>query len=103
MMTDTQMWNLIVGALLPPLIALVQQPTFPPWVRSLIAVVASGVAGFVTVWVAGELTGRSVVTGVLITLVAAVSTYESVWRKIGVTGTVETATSPRPVRGAAGA
>jgi uncharacterized membrane protein YqaE (UPF0057 family) len=43
-MTDTQMWNLIVGVLLPPLIALVQRPTLPTWARSLIAVAASGVA-----------------------------------------------------------
>jgi ABC-type uncharacterized transport system permease subunit len=101
-MTDTQMWNLIVGVLLPPLIALVQRPTLPTWARSLIAVAASGVAGFVTVWIAGELTGRSVITGVLITLVAAVATYESIWRKVGVTGKVEIATSPRSTAGNAG-
>jgi hypothetical protein len=93
--TDTQMWALIVGVLLPPVVAAVQQPGFPTWLRSVIAVAASAVAGFVTVLVTGQLGGRSVVTAVLLTLVAAVSSYESVWKPTGIAPRVEAATSPR--------
>jgi hypothetical protein len=94
-MTDAQMWALVVGALLPPLIAVAERPTFPSWARAAIALVVSAVAGFVTVWIAGDLNGKSVTSAILLTLIAAVSSYESLWRPTGIAPRVELATSPR--------
>lgn len=92
-MTDLAMWTLIVGTLLPPLIAAVQQPTWSSRTRSIVTVGTCLVAGFGTAWLGDALRGVSLVTTVLTVLVTALATYQGFWKPTGIAPTVESLTS----------
>jgi hypothetical protein len=99
-MTDLEMWSLVVGFLSPPAISVVQQPRWSPRTRAVVAFALCSVFGAGTAWFTGELTGRSVVSGSLVVLVAAIAAYKGLWGPVGVTAAVESATSRgRHVRG----
>ena len=53
-MNDLEMWSLLVGSLMPTLVAVIQQPRFSNAQRALVGVGASLVAGFMTTWVAQD-------------------------------------------------
>lgn len=93
-MNDLQMWSLVVGTLAPTLIAVLQQPWWPKWARTLVTALFCLVAGGVTAWLNGELSGRGAVTAVLLVLVAALATYRSLWKPSGITNVIEIATTP---------
>lgn len=95
-MTDLEMWSLLVGAVLPPLVALIQQPRWPDWFRAVVAVASSLVAGFVTTWLVedGMLWERGMVTAILLVLVAALTTYRNFWKPTTIAPTIEAKTSP---------
>lgn len=95
-MSRLDMWNLIVGFALPPLLAVVQQTRWADSVRALLAFAASVAASGVTVWLAGTLTAQGWTTGALTVLVAAVTTYHGFWKPTRVAPTIERATSPSP-------
>ena len=92
-MSDLAMWSLLVGALAPPVIAIIQQPTFSVRARAMITLVICLVLGAGTAWFGGELTGRSITSAVLLVLVAALSTYTAMWKPLGVAPAIEGATS----------
>lgn len=92
-MNDLQMWSLVVGTLAPTLIAVLQQPWWPKWARTVVTALFCLVAGGVTAWLSGELTGRGVATAVLLVLVAALATYRSLWKPSGVTDAIEIVTT----------
>jgi hypothetical protein len=93
-MTDAAMWSLIVGGMAPPFIALIQQPTWPSWLRAIMTVLVCVVLGLFTTYFGGDLAGRSEVSAILLVLVAAWSSYGRFWKPLGVAGSIERATSP---------
>lgn len=95
-MTDLAMWTLLVGTLLPPVIAVVQQPQWSSRVRSLVSVATCLVAGGGTAWLGGALSGTSLVTTVLTVLVTALATYTGFWKPSGIAAAVEGVTSSKP-------
>ena len=98
-MTNAQMLALVVGTLLPNIVAIVQQPTWPTWGRSLVAFVICLIVGFLTALTGGILTSADLLTNGLIVCVAALSTYEAFWKNIGITAAIETFTSKKVVQG----
>lgn len=95
-MTDSQMWSLIVGFLAPLLVAVVERPGWPKWLRTVVAAGFSIAAGTGTVWLTGNLDGRSVVTSILLVAVTSMAAYKGLWKPASVTLRIEAATSPRP-------
>lgn len=93
MTDDLTMWSLIVGALLPPLVAIIQQPRWPDWFRAVITALACLVAGGVTAYLAADLEGRSWVSSALVILVAALSAFRGFWKQTGTTQRIEAATA----------
>jgi hypothetical protein len=91
---DLAMWSLIVGALLPPVVALVQRPTWLPWVRSVVTVGACIIAGGATAWFSGSLTGPFTITSILLILTSALATYKGFWKPTEIAPKIEAATSP---------
>lgn len=89
------MWSLLVGALLPPFVAIIQQPKWPDWFRTVVAVSASIIVGFVTTWLTAEeaLWERGMVGAILLVLVAALTTYRNLWRTTGVAPAIEAKTN----------
>lgn len=92
-MTNIVMWSSIVGFFLPPVLALVQQPSWSNRVRSAVAFVACAVAGAGTAYFQGELTGRRFVEAGLVVLVTAMATFRNFWKTTGITPTIEEATA----------
>lgn len=98
-MTQAQQWALIVGFLLPLLIAVLQQPGFPKWARATIMAVVCIVGGLVTVTVTGGFhSAHGVIAELLLVALAAIAFYEKWWKQIGATQRIELATTPKKAR-----
>jgi high-affinity Fe2+/Pb2+ permease len=89
------MWSLLVGAIMPTVVAIAQQPRWLPWQRAVIGVVASILAGVITTWiVAGHaLFEQPMVTSILLIAVASWSSYKNFWKPTGVAPTIEAKTT----------
>jgi hypothetical protein len=90
------MWNLIVGFVMPILIALLQQPGLKNWIRATITAVVSIVAGFLTAYFNNQLDFQNIVSSVLVVGVAAITFYKGFWKPTGVAPAIENATSKTP-------
>lgn len=92
-MTNFQMWSLIVGFALPPVLAIVQQTNWSSRLKAVVAFAASAVAGAGVAYFQGDLTGRRFVEAGLVVLVTAVATYQSFWKPTGVAPAIESSTN----------
>lgn len=92
-MSNLEMWSLIVGFLLPPALAIVQQSKWPDSVRAIVAFIACAVAGAVTAYLQGDLNLERWVESALVVLVTAIATYKGFWKPT-VAPAIESATSP---------
>lgn len=97
------MWNAIVAAGLPMLLAILQQPTFPRWARATITLVASIIGGLATTYFSGQWNPEDVVTSVLTIFAATLAFHTAFFKPTGITDAIENATSssslPPPVSG----
>jgi hypothetical protein len=95
-MNATLQWSLILGVLLPPLIAILQRPSFPSHLRAGITVVVCVAAGLVGLAIEGKLGvgAKTIVINLLVVIGAAVTFHEHVWKNLRVTPTIERATTP---------
>lgn len=88
------MWSLIVGFFLPPIQAVIQQPTWSKQLRSAVNFVVCGVAAVGVSYFQGDFTGRRWVESGLVILVATIATYTGTWKPSGIAPSIENATSP---------
>lgn len=91
--SDAQMWALIVGFVSPLLIAVVQRPSWSGPRRTAVAIGWSFVSGGVTAYFADELTGRSLVSCFLVVAVTAIASYQSIWVPTKIAPWIEAKTS----------
>jgi uncharacterized membrane protein len=92
------MWGLVVGFLMPPLLAIVQQPGWSTGLRSVVMFVASLIAGAGTVYFTGDFdisNPDKIITTVLVVMVTAISTYKGLWQTTNIAPKIEAATSPK--------
>lgn len=94
-LSNMDMWSLVVGFALPPLIAFISSARWPSWARALAAVVVCLIGGGVTAAVSGYYTGVPVLRAVMVTLVAALAFYRIFWRPSGIAPWIERQTTPR--------
>lgn len=92
-MDNTQLWSLVVGLLLPPILAVVQQPHWSSRVRAVVAFALAIVVGALTAYFAGDLNGKSLTTASLLVLVTAATTYKNLWKPTGVADAIESRTT----------
>lgn len=97
--SDPAFLGLLVGALVPLVTSVAQQPGMARKARIALAAVFSVVAGVVTAWVAGDFNAADVFATVAAVLVSAEAFYQKVWAPSGVAPTIEQATSPGGHRG----
>ena len=89
--------NALIGPFLPPLIAVVNQPKWPTWGKSLAMLTVCAITGTMTTALNGDLLGLDLPAAVLACAAGAVSSYHVWWKpKSGITDAVEHATSPTP-------
>lgn len=92
-MTEFEMWSLIVGFLLPPVLSVVVQTGWSDRLKAVVAFAACAVAGAGVAYFQGELTGKRFVEAGLVVLVTALATYRNFWRPTGVSPAIETKTN----------
>lgn len=96
---DLAMWNLIVGFLSATFVLpVIQQPQWSSKLRAAVTFVYSVVVGLGTAYFTGAFAHladvHAGITSVLLTLVAAISSYHGFAQPTGVAPTIEAATSP---------
>ena len=93
-MSNLVMWNLIVGFLVPNLIAIVQQPKWSARARAIFTSVACIIFGGLTAYFNGQFNLGDIVGSILTMGVAAITFYKGLWQPTGVAPKIEQATSP---------
>lgn len=101
-MNDLAMWNLIIGFLSATFVLpVIQQPSWSAKTRALVTFLYSVVVGLGTAYFTGAFSNlddtRAGVTSVLLTLIAAISSYKGFAQPTGVAPAIEEATSPAAV------
>ncbi|WP_377271939.1 hypothetical protein [Peterkaempfera sp. SMS 1(5)a] len=92
-MDNAQMWALIVGAIAPLVIAVINQPTWSAPAKAAITAVASVLIGLGTAYFAGDFAGKDVVTSILTAFVAAITAYHGFFKPSTLAPRLERATS----------
>ena len=92
-MTNFQMWSLVVGFALPPVLSVVQQSQWSDRLRAVVAFLACAVAGAGVAYFQGDLTGERFVEAGLVVLVTAIATYRNFWKPTGVSPAIEAKTN----------
>lgn len=93
-MNTLQVWSLVLGFLVPPILAVIQQPKWSQQVRSLVTFGFALLVGFGNVWLNGDLSKAADWTSaILIVLISAISTYKGFWKPSGIAPAIETKTS----------
>jgi peptidoglycan/LPS O-acetylase OafA/YrhL len=95
------LWASIAGVIAPFLVALVNQPQWPPFARAIMTLLVSVGLGAATAAVEGRLTGTRWTTAALIVAAAAVASYKTLWRQPA--AALEAATSGQSVPARTGA
>jgi FtsH-binding integral membrane protein len=97
--SNLELWTTIVGAVLPPLIAMVIQSHWEKPAQTAVMVVVCLVVGTVTSYLLGYYATTDIVGAVLRTAGAAIVAYNGFWKPSGIAPAIERATSPGPGRG----
>jgi hypothetical protein len=92
-MIDLVTWSALLGTLLPPVVAVVNQAHWPSWLKGMVAVIVSIVTGAITAAGTGQLTGKTWVQATLIVAGATFTAYHFWWRPTGISDAIERATS----------
>lgn len=91
---DMLMWNLVVGFLLPNGVAVVNQPRWSPIAKGIVTLIIVTLVGAGTAYFHGELTGRGIVSSILVVAVLTIVTYQTLWKPSGIAPAIERGTSP---------
>lgn len=92
-MSEFEMYSLIVGFLLPPVLSVVVQSSWSDRLKAVVAFVACAVAGAGVAYFQGDLTGKRLVEAGLVVLVTALATYRNFWKSTGIAPAIETKTN----------
>jgi VIT1/CCC1 family predicted Fe2+/Mn2+ transporter len=87
------MYSLIAGFLLPPVLAIVQQQGWSDQIRAVVAFLACALVGAGVAYFQGDLTGKRVVTGILVVMVTALTTYRNFWKPTQIAPAIEAKTT----------
>jgi hypothetical protein len=93
-----EMWQMIVGALLPGIVAFFKNLGWPDWVKVVILFVLAAAASAVEIFFAGEFTAGAWGTNLLKTAFWATITYAWVWRPTGADNKIARSVGPGRVR-----
>lgn len=97
-LTDLDIWSMLVGFLMPPLIAVILRSHWPSQAKASVTVAACLVGGGVTAYLQGYFHGVTLIRAVLLTLGAALVFYRIFWKPSKIAPTIEAATTPDPGR-----
>lgn len=82
-------WSAMVGVLLPALVAVVNREDWKSWVKALIALGSSVLAGTVTALLSGHFTGASWLMSIGIVFGSSQIIYQTWWKGSGISDKIE--------------
>ena len=91
--TDAQLWAAALAFVLPPVIAIVNQPRWSGAVKGLLMLAVSALDGLGTAYFNDEFHGKRIVTCMLIAAIVIGTAYHTLWRPSGIAPSIERATS----------
>lgn len=99
-LSNSELWTVVAGTLLPLVVALVNRPKWSDGVRSGVMVLAVLVVTTVGEFFTGRMTQPGSLTewvrSAFVIFVLTVTSYQFVWKKMGVAPRIEAATAPDP-------
>ncbi|MFL1903069.1 hypothetical protein ACJWDR_28790 [Streptomyces tauricus] len=93
--TDAELWAAGLGFVLPPVIAIVNQPRWSGPVKALFMLLVATAVGLGTAYFNGDFDGKPIVTCMLVAAVVIGTSYHTVWRPSGIAPGIEQATSTK--------
>jgi|SRR5690242_12874161 len=85
----TGSWAAIVGFFLPALVAIINRVDWKPWLKALVALVASVLVGTVTALLAGSFTGTTWLQAIGVVFAASQLAYHTWWKNSDITNWIE--------------
>jgi hypothetical protein len=92
-LSDAELWAAALAVVLPPVIAIVNQPRWSGAVKALFMLVVAAVDGLGTAYFNDQFTGRTIVGCILLAVVIIGTTYHTLWKPSGIAPGIERATS----------
>ena len=89
MTVDT--WAAVVGFVLPAVVAVINRENWKPWIKAVVALVASVAGGTVTALLSGQFTGGSWLQSIGIVFAASQLFYHTWWKNSNIAGWIEQA------------
>jgi hypothetical protein len=86
-------WTALAAFLLPPVMAVINQPKWSPQIKSGLAFLACLGVAAVTTWLQGDFAGGDYITAALTALTVAQATYQGFWKPTGIAPGIEEGTS----------
>ncbi|TGZ14759.1 hypothetical protein DV517_62420 [Streptomyces sp. S816] len=104
-LSNPELWAAALAVLLPPVIAVVNQPRWSSAVKGLFMLLVAGADGLGTAYFNDSFHGRTIVSCILLAVVIIGATYHTLWKPSGIAPGIERATStggaPAPAPGQA--
>lgn len=97
--TEAQLWALVVGFFLPPFLAVLQQPHWTGPKRVTLTLTVGLLAGAATAAATDQFSLSGVVAATLVVTVTTIATYQSIWRASRIAPWIESRTTRRPTNG----
>lgn len=90
---NAALWAIIIGFMLPALIAFVNQVDWSSQSKGIVALISSLVAGTGTAYFAGQWQPEDVVRSIMIVLILSQIAYVTFWKPTRIAPSIEQATS----------
>lgn len=97
-LTDAQLWAAALAVVLPPIIAIVNQPRWSGAVKGLFMLLVAVLDGLGTAYFNDEFDGKRIVSCVLIAVILIGASYHTLWKPSGIAPGIERATSTNAPR-----
>lgn len=93
MMTNSELWPLMVGVVMPIIVALVVQTQWGSCAKSIVAVLICSLGGYGTAYFTGQLDGKDVARDIMLVIIATKTFYSAFWKPTGICDVIENATT----------
>jgi len=97
-LSNPELWAAALAVVLPPVIAVVNQPRWSAMAKGIFMMLVATADGLGTAYFNDSFHGRTIVSGILLSVIVIGATYHTLWKPSGIAPGIEAATSPRSAR-----
>ena len=97
-LSDAELWAAALAVVLPPIIAIVNQPRWSSAIKGLFMLLVATLDGLGTAYFNDSFHGRTIVGCILLAVIIIGATYHVLWKPSGIAPGIEHATSTNSPR-----